>query len=227
MRMNHYYDDIQGWFCFADIYAQAVKRVPDGGTLVELGVWKGKSLSFLLVEAANSRKKLRIVGVDHFKGSAGEPPLQHEAAAINLHKVATDNAKRSGYPFELLREASPDAAKRFADKSLDFVFIDASHTYDCVAADIKAWLPKVKPGGMIAGDDYGYPGVSQAVSEAFGEAVQSNGGTWWFTVAEAAEPVEDVAKPEVIPAEPVLKKKESSHEPTPQRHQDAGRRRSG
>jgi hypothetical protein len=52
------------------------------------------------------------------------------------------------------------------------VFIDADHTYEAVKADIAAWLPKVKPDGILAGHDYKhFPsmnfGVIQAVTEAF------------------------------------------------------------
>jgi predicted O-methyltransferase YrrM len=75
---------------------------------------------------------------------------------------------------------SAQSAAQFPDNSLDFVFIDASHDYDSVKRDIKAWLPKVrKPNGIIAGHDYCevWPGVIKAVHEEFGldlEIVQSD-----------------------------------------------------
>merc|ERR1719174_1988363 len=45
-------------------------------------------------------------------------------------------------------------SKRFADNSLDWVYIDAGHTYEAVMADLNAWYPKVRLGGLISGDDY-------------------------------------------------------------------------
>lgn len=50
---------------------------------------------------------------------------------------------------------------------LDLVFIDADHSYDSCYNDIAAWLPRVRPGGVIAGHDYGpaFPGVEKAVRE--------------------------------------------------------------
>ena len=56
------------------------------------------------------------------------------------------------------------------DASLDFVFIDAEHTYDAVKQDIAAWEPKIKPGGWVMGHDYcdKFPGVRQAVQERYG-----------------------------------------------------------
>ena len=46
------------------------------------------------------------------------------------------------------------AAKLFADESVPFCFIDADHSYASVTADLHAWWPKVRAGGMIAGHDY-------------------------------------------------------------------------
>lgn len=51
------------------------------------------------------------------------------------------------------------------------VYIDADHNYEPVKADIRAWLPKVKPGGWITGHDYywPFPGVLRAVCEELGK----------------------------------------------------------
>lgn len=54
----------------------------------------------------------------------------------------------------LLRMLSVDAARLFADECLDGVYIDANHAYDAVLADLKAWWPKVKSGGLFAGHDF-------------------------------------------------------------------------
>jgi len=78
----------------------------------------------------------------------------------------------------VIRAYSRDAARVVPDGSLDFVFIDANHFYDYVRADIAAWTPKVRPGGIVAGHDYlarsraGEEwGVIRAVREAFGDDV--------------------------------------------------------
>jgi hypothetical protein len=59
------------------------------------------------------------------------------------------------------------AAKLISD-DLDLVYIDGNHDYSFVKQDIETWLPKVRPGGYLCGDDYVYgkfPGVIQAVEE--------------------------------------------------------------
>lgn len=76
-------------------------------------------------------------------------------------------------------DKSVDAAKNFADGSLDFVYIDANHSYAFVKEDILAWLPKIKKGGIIGGHDYDWTdkdfndelAVKRAVDEIFGDRV--------------------------------------------------------
>jgi hypothetical protein len=65
--------------------------------------------------------------------------------------------------------ATADAAPLVPDGWADFVFIDAGHSYRAVQSDIRAWEPKVKPGGWFGGHDYHpkFPGVIRAVDEAF------------------------------------------------------------
>ena len=81
-----------------------------------------------------------------------------------LVKWISDNKK----PIECIIKPSIEAAKDIEDKSLDLVFIDADHSYESVLQDIKAWLPKVRKGGILSGHDYDYPkfwGVKKAVDE--------------------------------------------------------------
>ncbi len=56
--------------------------------------------------------------------------------------------------FTMLKTSSLEAAKDVPDGSLDFVYIDANHFKEFVKADIKAWYPKVRSGGIFAGHDY-------------------------------------------------------------------------
>jgi predicted O-methyltransferase YrrM len=80
------------------------------------------------------------------------------------------------------------ASARVPDSSLDFVYIDAGHDYNNVKCDLAAWAPKVRPGGIIVGDDYGGPsdkvgkfGVKKAVTEAFGDKVKVERYRIWWT----------------------------------------------
>lgn len=60
------------------------------------------------------------------------------------------------YPIvHIIRNYSVEAAKLVPDESLDWVFIDANHAYSAVIADMDAWYPKLKSGGVFGGHDYG------------------------------------------------------------------------
>ena len=77
----------------------------------------------------------------------------------------------------LIVEDSVIASKDFEDGCLDFVYIDANHSYDFVKKDILAWMPKVKKGGIIGGHDLDWKdtengheqSVLKAVRDIFGD----------------------------------------------------------
>lgn len=72
------------------------------------------------------------------------------------------------------RMLTMDAIVDFTDHSLDFVFIDATHTYEAVKEEIIGWSNKVKTDGWIFGHDYtsAWPGVVRAVNESIADASQ-------------------------------------------------------
>ena len=60
---------------------------------------------------------------------------------------------------------SEKAATLLPDQHLDWVYIDAQHTYRRLTEDLTAWFPKVKIGGTIAGHDYNQDGLVKAVAD--------------------------------------------------------------
>ena len=79
----------------------------------------------------------------------------------------------------ILKGLSWAMADKVADGSLDFVFIDADHSYDAVYKDIVAWRPKVKCGGLLCGHDIHIHGVRQAVSELLPEYYRVHKDNCW------------------------------------------------
>jgi hypothetical protein len=59
-----------------------------------------------------------------------------------------------GRNVSVIRKDSVLAALDVKDESLDFIHIDANHSYDAVTSDIEAWWSKVVPGGIVSGHDY-------------------------------------------------------------------------
>lgn len=56
---------------------------------------------------------------------------------------------------QILRGMSTEMAVNVPDGTLDWVWIDANHSYRAVLEDMDAWYPKVKSGGLFSGHDYG------------------------------------------------------------------------
>ena len=166
--MKHYYNDIQHWFDYEDVFLQAIENAKDGDHFVEIGVWKGGSAAFMGVEIFNSGKKIKYDAIDCFAPTHEFGQLTadiYEEAKINL-KPVTDLGL-----VNLIKAHSLDAVSNYEDDSLSLVFIDGSHDFEDVKDDLKAWLPKVKKGGMLAGHDYGstyHVGVYPAVGEVLG-----------------------------------------------------------
>lgn len=80
--------------------------------------------------------------------SADKRELNPEAVmAKAARKLSATRAK-------MIRKESTEAAEDFADESLSFVYLDGDHSYLSVTADIIAWLPKVKKGGIFCGHDF-------------------------------------------------------------------------
>lgn len=143
---------------FTDGLIDLINDIPESnhGKMVQVGVWRGDGT---LIFAPRFK---HIIDVDPWEGNTGKPygfdvVLEHyKRATANLNNV------------DVMRLPSIEAAKRIADNSLDFVYIDGSHMYHNVKADIEAWRPKVHDGGYIGGHDYDMPGVKRAVDEMYG-----------------------------------------------------------
>lgn len=166
--MEHVYTEErfgENWFNYSDVYKIIVDQAKDNSKFVEIGSWKGKSAAYMLVEIINSNKNIQLTSVDNWLAESVYP--------IFLSNMS-DFLKTPDL-YQHIRESSVDGSKYFEDNSLDFVFIDACHLYECVMMDVEAWLPKVKKGGIIAGHDYNlddptnleHAGVIKAINELF------------------------------------------------------------
>jgi len=180
--MQHYWQNVEGWFSEEDcmFYKLIIDRVTAPAHFVEIGCWKGKSSSYMAVEIINSGKDIQFDCVDTWNGDPNEVVHMADPDVANnrLFDVFVNNMKPVEGKYKAVRSDSVSAAANYADESLDFVFIDAAHDYDSVKADILAWFPKVKSGGIFSGHDYNHPPVKQAVHEMLTNVSDSGSGAW-------------------------------------------------
>lgn len=180
-----------GWYFYQRMHERMLADAPDHALFVELGVFVGKSIRGLLEAADSLDKPIRVIGVDHFRGSPefldqhavyyGDKPFEKAPVGF-LAQAAIDNLKDEMHRVQLVVSDTVSAADLFQNESVYAVTVDAGHEEDDVVNDALAWLPKVMPGGWIGGDDYGpgFPGVMRAVDRLFPESFTTLTENWWL-----------------------------------------------
>lgn len=149
--------------CFMGLDLESLALLTDrvlnhGATIVEVGSWKGASTAILAAGVKYDGGEGRVYAVDHWKGSEGvahhhqKHPGQEWRNIFNLFKANMASLGFTKVVTPICLD-SVKASKQFEDGSLDMVFLDGDHRYKQFLADVKAWFPKVRPGGIICGHD--------------------------------------------------------------------------
>jgi hypothetical protein len=192
-RMN--WRDIAGWFQWRSAQQEAVRWFPEGSCFIEVGTYLGRSLCSLGEVVERSGKTFTMIGIDTCRGSGpeGRNEKDYHGAVVAqgggtfagaLHKNVLDCGY--GDAIQLIIADSLAASRLFGDASVDWVHLDARHDYGSVKADIQAWLPKVKRGGWLSGDDYDqlkWPEVVTAVNDLLPAAREWSTQQWRWIVA--------------------------------------------
>lgn len=161
-------DRPQGWFLHEEGSWYAARAAEGGaGVVDEVGCWKGRSTSFAAPVCRENGAALWCV--DSWRGSrdAYSGDYARLLAEEDVRWAFERNMAALGYVPRILAMDSLDAARGFARSSADLVFIDASHDEESVLANLEAWTPAVKDGGLLAGHDLSErtPGVERAVAQ--------------------------------------------------------------
>jgi len=153
-------------------------------TIAEIGVNKGETsqlLRHLFPDAALYLIDPWEYSPDYIQSATpiSEKKNHYDKAYQSVCDLFRDDPKTT-----LLKMTSLEAIHHTPD-ALDLVFIDANHSYPHVKENILAWLPKVRPGGLLAGHDYtidipAFSGVKQAVDEILGKKIMLGKDRVWI-----------------------------------------------
>jgi Methyltransferase domain len=140
----------------AKVRDKLLGRMPKGGIAAEIGVWEGK-FSERIIEVTQP-KELHLIDPWLYQpefNNTGFGRKKNESRMDEMfHEVAAKFASNSGV--KLHRAMSKPALDGFPDGYFDWVYIDGNHNEPFVGEDLALCRRKVKPGGIIAGDDFNW-----------------------------------------------------------------------
>jgi predicted O-methyltransferase YrrM len=178
--MEHFYRNIPGWFSYEYVYKDIVEQADDDSLFVEIGSYKGMSTAFMAVEIINSGKNIRFECIDPMEMGVGSWTCNEDEQQGYTEADFNERlASVKGY-YKLHKMSSNDAVNSFEDGSIDFLMIDGDHSYEAVKQDIENYLPKMRSGGLIVGDDAYEPDIQRALADAAGHLNPTNNGVQFF-----------------------------------------------
>ncbi len=189
--------NIPGWYfkTHFDFFNFMITCLPEQCTVVECGVFFGRSTIDLAKRLELAGKKFHIFAVDSFfwwgwikRDNFLNEELRNEfdnvvslcgkdMLKIFHHYLLENNLENVITP---VKSQILDYAKKVEDRSVDLCYIDSSHQYQDTIDEIQAWLPKIKVGGWMCGDDYDRESVKNAVLQTIPQAKTWDYGRIWY-----------------------------------------------
>jgi predicted O-methyltransferase YrrM len=156
---------VEGWLtdAQASVLWDAASRVPEGGAIVEIGSFRGRS-AIVLARASGGRAE--VVAIDpHAGGDRGPQEIAADAERgdsdfdafhANLRQTGVSDAVRH------VRLPSADAL-RAVEGEIDVLYVDGAHRYGPARDDVADWGARVRPGGeLLIHDAFSSVGVTLA-----------------------------------------------------------------
>jgi predicted O-methyltransferase YrrM len=183
--------EIYGYCNFVDIYQNVINQATPDSTFVEIGTMAGLSTAWMTFFIAQSRKPINFYSIDPLPDVDGDDSfnLYGQEFDVSMYKLFIRNMKslRLLSLVNHLRIKSIEAVGLFDDESVDFLFLDGDHSTEAVVADLEAWLPKMKKTSLVAGHDYDWKTVKDAVHQVLsGQEIISHGTSWMVNLKDPA-----------------------------------------
>ena len=152
------------------------RDLPPNARVVEIGSWIGESTCYLASGLKGDQS--RLYAVDTFNGDSDASFERKLYTGImaqwkvgSTRELFARNLAHFGLGgrVQVMADDSTAAARKFPEppQSIDLLFIDGDHSEKAAQNDLDAWLPFVKPGGLVLFHDFLSPmGVPQVVWRA-------------------------------------------------------------
>ncbi|MEO0991579.1 MAG: class I SAM-dependent methyltransferase, partial [Pseudomonadota bacterium] len=155
-------------------------EMPKGGRCAEIGVWNG-GFSGAILDVTRPKELTLIDPWDLLAGEASDTWTHAKHEDAKAMRAMFDNvcAKYAENPNVVVQKGfSAEVLESFPDAYFDWVYIDGNHLYDFVRKDVELAFRKVRPGGIIAGDDFFWKRDERFhVKEAVLDAMRAQGIT--------------------------------------------------
>ena len=152
-RYKHHKDGIGGSDPVSgDWLLDLIHTLPKGATVAEVGWWlAGSSVDIASILKAKGGK---LTCVDLYRA----PQCDQNIKSMGV-----------GDTIQFIQGTSWEVPTTLTEQ-FDLVFVDADHSYESVKKDLLAWIPRIKPGGILLNDDSDWPSVKQALDEVMPNA---------------------------------------------------------
>ncbi|NOR88060.1 MAG: hypothetical protein GQ527_10655 [Bacteroidales bacterium] len=121
--------------------------------VLEIGVLRGEFSAFLL-RTCPAIKKYHMIDPWQNLNDWNKPSNFNTETFHVIYNEMLSNTEFARNKRIVHRGKTVEVIDKIKNKSLDFIYIDGDHTLKGITTDlIKSW-EKVKPGGIIAGDDF-------------------------------------------------------------------------
>ena len=155
--VDGYLSDDEAWALY--VAARGRKRI------VEIGSYKGRS-TIAIGSALADRGNGTLVSIDPHRPT-GKASYAREHGDLDTRAEFEGNVARAGVAAYVtpMHATSLEARAAYDMQPIDMLFVDGSHDYEDVLADIDAWTPLLSAGAVAAFNDPYGPGVNRALRE--------------------------------------------------------------